>query len=209
MPFMAMAQNNSQIASNQNDTKSETKVSKKAKKANKHEEDLAYLAGTVPEVDGKVVFSFDIDLPGKTAEEVYTIVLSQLTNLTKDEHQTGISQIAIADKEKLSIAATYQEWLTFKDTFLELDRTLMDYTIMANCTTGKCHMDIQRISYKYEIKRRPQYFTAEESITDHVALSKTNDKLMHAYYNKFRRKTVDRMNEIKDTLRKSILASAK
>lgn len=204
MPLMAMAQSNWEVPGAQKAASDNTNAVKVKKAKKVKEDDSHYLKGTVPEIDGKVVYTLDIDLPGKTADEVYAIVYSQLEKLTKDEHQNGVSQIALVDKDAHSIVATYQEWIVFKETFLELDRTLMDYAIKADCKFGKCHMEIMRINYKYEIKRRPQYYAAEEIITDSKILSKDGKKLNNVYFKKFRKKTVDRMNEIQETLRQGI-----
>jgi len=167
------------------------------------EGDRPYLAGAMPEVDGNIVYSLDVNLPGKQADEVYNKVLSQLELLTKDENQTGISKIAIENKEESTIVATYEEWLVFSNKVLQLDRSKMTYIIVAKCYDGSCHLDILRINYKYDLERKPQYFSAEETIADKKILSKDGTKLKKGYI-KFRKKTVDRMNELVATLREGI-----
>lgn len=216
MPLMAMAQNEWVVPQSSQATtpqaKSEVQKAEKQAKAkaekvtNKRqpkEEDIPYLKGAVPEVDGKVVYSLDIDLPGKSAGEIYDMAYAELEKLTQDEHQTGKSKIALVNKNENSIVATFSEWLVFSDKFLMLDRTQFTYIAVAKCTDGKLHIDLERIKYQYEMDRHPQVFSAEESICDKVTLSKDGTKL-RAGYIKFRKKTVDRMNEIMDTLRANI-----
>lgn len=216
LPVMAMAQNEWVVPQSSQATtpqaKSEVqkaekqakaKTEKVANKRQPKEEDIPYLKGAVPEVDGKVVYSLDIDLPGKSAAEIYDIAYAQLEKLAQDEHQTGKSKIALVNKNDYSIVATYSEWLVFADKLLMLDRTQFTYIAVAKCTDGKLHIDFERINYQYELNRRPQYFSAEESICDKVSLSKNGTKLVAGYI-KFRKKTVDRMNEILDTFRANI-----
>lgn len=216
LPLMAMAQNEWVVpqstqanttqanADLQNAEKAAMNKAEKAAKQKKvKESDAPYLKGAVPEVDGKVVYSLDIDLPGKSAAEIYDIAYAQLEKLAQDEHQTGKSKIALVNKNDYSIVATYSEWLVFADKLLMLDRTQFTYIAVAKCTDGKLHIDFERINYQYELNRRPQYFSAEESICDKVSLSKSGTKLVAGYI-KFRKKTVDRMNEILDTFRANI-----
>ena len=50
------------------DTKQEVK---KPKQNEFNQDDAKYLAGTVPEIDGKVVFTLDLNLPGRSAQDIY------------------------------------------------------------------------------------------------------------------------------------------
>ncbi len=212
MPLMAMAQNNwelpearkaeltqSKVKGQKAEKKAQPKADKTSKKGVINDEDRPYLAGAVPVVDGKVVYTVDVDMPGKTADEVYDRAYSLLEMMTKDEHQTGISKIALVNKAEHSVVATFEEWLVFADKMLQLDRTLMTYVILAECSSGKCHMEIQRINYKYDLLRHPQYLSADDIITDKQCVSKDGTKLKRGYI-KFRKKTVDRMKELQKTI---------
>ena len=70
-----------------------------------------YLRGTVPEVDGKVVFSKTIDAPGKSAADIFDILQKYLLKMTKETNQIN-SRLAIANKEAGELAATCEEWPT-------------------------------------------------------------------------------------------------
>lgn len=158
--------------------------------------DAKYLQeGIVPEVDGKVVFSHDIDMNGMPSAEIYDIAYASLDSLANDENQIQ-SGITLVNKKEHIIAAKYSEWLTFQKNFLSVDRTKFNYTIIAHCSDGKLHMTLERISYDYEKQRSSGFHTtAENWITDAKAVNKKHTKLAIGPA-KFRRKTIDRVEEI-------------
>lgn len=169
---------------------------------NKKATDPKYLAGAVPVVDGRVTFTLDKDIPGKNAQEIYDIVYATLNKMTKEENQFNTSQVAIVNKQDHIVAARFKEWLVFQNTFLSLDRTVFNYTVIATCTDGHLNATISRISYAYEMDRGindGMETTAEEWITDENALNKKKDKLIK-YSGKFRQKTIDRKDNIFETL---------
>ena len=150
----------------------------------------------VPEINGKVVFTLDIDIPGdKNAQQIYEKTYTFLDKMAQSENQIE-SGIVLFNKNEHIIAAKYSEWIEFSKNFIMLDRTEFNYTIIAKCTDNHLKMTIERISYEYE-KDRPAGFskTAEELITDKYALNKKKTKLIPISA-KFRRKTIDRKNEI-------------
>lgn len=153
--------------------------------------DAKYLAGAVPVVDGKVTFETTIDAPGKSAEQIYRIMLKSMTEMTKEKGQTEQSRIVLADSANYSIGGSYQEWLVFKSTPLVLDRTRLFYHLIVECTNGKANIKMTKIHYLYEEERDPQTFRAEEWITDEYGLKKNKQKLSRVT-GKFRRKTIDR-----------------
>lgn len=153
--------------------------------------DEKYLAGAVPVVDGKVVFTTTVDAPGKSASEVYAIVKRYLEKMTKEENQFEQSRIVVDDEATHRVAGSYQEWLVFKATALTLDRTRFLYTLMADCEDGKATLTLTRIVYLYEEERDPQTLKAEEWIIDEYGLNRKKTKLSRVA-GKFRRKTIDR-----------------
>lgn len=216
IPIVAMAQSNWELPKSKqvevSESNSDNKKSGKIIKAQKiksaktytiKEEDRPYLVGAVPEVDGKVTYNFTIDMPGKTATEVYDAVYDRLEKFTKSENHTEASRIAIVNKGERSIVTTCKEWLVFSDKILVLDRTKFNYVILANCEAGKVDMTIQRITYEYQTQRDVEFLTAEELIIDSKTLANNGTKLKKKN-SKFRKKTVDRVNEIiqyfKDTI---------
>ena len=133
--------------------KSNKADSKDATLAVKDIKDWKYIQkGAVPEVDGKVVFTHDIDVNSKSAQQIYDIVYTTLDSLTAKPEQIN-SSIALINRKAFSIVARYQEWLEFSKSFISLDRTKMNYVIIANCSDNKLHLSLERISYAYEENR--------------------------------------------------------
>ena len=166
-------------------------------------EDPKYLAGAIPLIDGKIVFTLDQDVPGKSAQQIYDILYKVLNQMTKEEGQFKESQVALVNKQDHIIAARFKEWLVFQNTFLSLDRTIFNYTIIANCSDGHANITLSRMSYQYEMDRpdtEAVETVAEDWITDGFALNKKKTKLAK-YTGKFRRKTIDRKDNIFETLK--------
>ena len=153
--------------------------------------DQKYLVGAVPVVDGKVQFTKEISAPGKSAAQIYDIILKYFTQLTKEDNQLEQSRIVGKDSINHSVAGSYQEWLVFKNKPLVLDRTRFMYTLTAQCEDGKATITMRRIYYYYDEERDPQTYLAEEWITDEYGLKKNKQKLSRVS-GKFRRKTIDR-----------------
>lgn len=155
-----------------------------------------YLAGAVPEVDGKVVFETTIKAPGKSKKEIYNILLDEFTKMTKEENQFEQSRIVLSDDEHFEkVIASYQEWLVFKNKPLELDRTRLFFNLMADIKDGEATVKMTRIYYLYDEERQPTTFQAEEWITDRYGLTKKKNKTSRVS-GKFRRKTIDRKDYI-------------
>ena len=182
VPLTLWAQDNTWEINEEEEVKKEAKAKPKV--------DEKYLKGAVPEVDGKVVFSTSINAPGKTAAQIYDILLQYMERMTKTTNQIQ-SKIITADADKHEITGAYQEWLVFKKTALSLDRTRFMYALNAQCSDGRADIKMTRIRYLYEEERSPQHMTAEEWITDKESVNKKNTKLM-PMSGKFRRKTIDR-----------------
>lgn len=172
-----------------------------ATKAPKKERDKEYLKkGAVPEVNGNIIFTLDINTPGKSAQEIYDKVYTYLDNLSQEDNQIN-SGIAIFNKKEHTVAAKYSEWLEFTKKYLILDRTEFNYTIIATCTDGHLKMTLERISYNYEEGRETGFKTsAENLISDKYAINKKGTRLIPGSA-KFRRKTIDRKNQIFNAVR--------
>ncbi len=168
-----------------------------------NEKDREYLAGTVPEVDGKVVFSADIPTTGTTAEDNYQKAYQYLDRLAHEDCQTNKSQVAIVNPQEHSIVATYCENLTLFKGALELDRTIFNYVIVVTCSDTDVNVSIERLSFDYKYTKEPTHMTAEEIITDSKLLTGNGTRLKKTYA-KFRRATVDRMRTIIAGLREAL-----
>lgn len=200
LPMWVMAQDNVwEIPDDQPQNEVNVKKEKPAKP--KKTENPKYLAGAVPEVDGKVVFTLDKDVPGMSAEDIYNkaySVIQQVVEESKDKEITPESRIAAVNKTEHTIAARINEWLVFSSKFLSLDRTRFNYTLVAHATDGHIKVTMERLSYAYEVGRdngSGLKIKAEDWITDKEALNKKKTKLLNGS-NKFRRKTIDRKDNI-------------
>lgn len=174
-------------------------------KAGETNPDAKYLTGAVPEVNGKVVFEKLIRVPSKTKKQIYDILLSQFTKMTKEANQFEQSRIAYNDTlDNKQLVASYQEWLVFKNKPLVLDRTRLFYQLIADIKDGEVLIKMNRIYYLYDEERTPTTYQAEEWITDRYGLNRKMTKLARVS-GKFRRKTIDRKDYIFGRLEKELL----
>lgn len=154
-----------------------------------------YLGDVVPVVDGQVVWerTFTNDA---NVEANYEAMLAYLNELTHEENQTEQSMVALVNKAEHSIACRMEEWLTFSSSLISLDRTKMNYTLAVFCADGSVRVKAFRIHYIYpQQHHKDELYLAEEWITDEYAVNKKHTRLL-PHSGKFRRKTVDRMEEL-------------
>ena len=162
----------------------------------KENRDAKYLVdNAVPVVDGVVCWEKTIEAPGKTAAQIYDIILTQMEKMTTEPNQIANSNVAIKNDEKHELGAVYHEWLVFKSSALSLDRTQMNFQLIVNCADGKAALKMKHITYDYDMERKPQHYKAEEWITDKYCVNKKHTKL-YPISGKFRRKTIDRKDFI-------------
>lgn len=156
-----------------------------------------YLSGAVTEKDGKVVWGLNIDLKGKTTQQIYDATIKTFQSYTKQDNQLEGSKIALVNKAEHIIVAQVKEWLVFKDAFLALDRAKLQYNLVATCMDGKLNVTMGRISYIYDGNdgKGETRILAEEAINDKNGLNKKKTKLTPGWA-RFRIKTVDRKDEV-------------
>ena len=164
-----------------------------------------YLGPVVPEVDGEVkwekTFTNNAD-----AMTNYNTMVEFLTAMTKEEDQLEKSKVSIVNKEERKVVCHFEEWMTFAKKALVLDRTRFIYTLLAECEGNKVKVTIFRINYWYEEQRDGgEHFKAEEWITDKWGLNKKRTRLAKIS-GKFRRKTVDRVEEIYNNIAQCLSA---
>lgn len=149
-------------------------------------DDTRYLAGAVPEVDGKVVFSKEFQIPGMSQAQIYDTMKKWMTERLKENNNQD-SRVVYENQAEGTIAGIGEEWLVFRSAALMLDRSLMNYQITVTCMPNSCRVELEKIRYNY---RETENYKAEEWITDKYALKKDKKKLVRAMA-KWRRKTVD------------------
>ncbi|HJF92864.1 MAG TPA: DUF4468 domain-containing protein [Mediterranea massiliensis] len=152
-------------------------------------DDSKYLAGAVPEEDGKVVFSKEFSIPGMSQDEIFER-MKKWMELRLKKNQNETSRVVYTNKEKGQIVGMGEEWIVFASSALSLDRTRITYQLSAFCQPEKCEFRIEKIRYTYREGRDQEKYVAEEWITDQYALNKSQTKLVLGLA-KWRRKTVD------------------
>ena len=166
--------------------------------AKEKRDDSKYLAGAVPEVNGQVLFQQTFAVKDKNKQEIYTVMKNYIRQMTQEEIQMRGTKMAMEDSLEGTVVSRFEEWMTFKKKPFVWDRTRFRYLLTAECSDGKCHMTLTQISYYYEEDNEGyngRTYRAEEWINDANALNKAKTKLLWGSA-KFRRKTVDRVEEI-------------
>lgn len=166
--------------------------------AKEKRDDSKYLAGAVPEVNGQVLFQQTFTVKDKNKQEIYTVMKNYIRQMTQEEIQMRGTKMAMEDSLEGTVVGRFEEWMTFKKKPFVWDRTRFRYLLTAECSDGKCHMTLTQISYYYEEDNEGyngRTYRAEEWINDANALNKAKTKLLWGSA-KFRRKTVDRVEEI-------------
>ena len=204
MPMLGMAQSNVWEVPDEDKQDVEKPKPVKVEKT----DDPKYLAGAVPVVDGKVVFTLDKDVPGMSADSIYAKtykVIEGIVKETKADDLEPASRIAAVNKAEHTVAAVMKEWLVFSSNFISLDRTEFDYVLIAQATDGHIKVTMERLNYAYEMNRGSSALKtkAEDWITDKYALNKKGTRLTKGS-GKFRKKTIDRKDNIFGRISKAL-----
>ena len=163
-----------------------------------------YLKGAVPVENGVVTFWKSFSVPGQTDKQLYENMLFFVKdNLVAKGIEDAWTRVISDGKEDGIIAARVEEWMVFSKKFLALDQTRLRYQITVTTGQGKVDISITQISYLYGeewLENKPtgkggEVYRAEEWITDEHALNKKGTKVLSGS-GKFRRKTIDRVNEL-------------
>lgn len=171
--------------------------------AHKDDKNPKYLLGAVPEVNGVVTFQKDFSVTDKNEQQIYDILLAYIKNSLMagaiQNQQPQYTRIISEEKESGTIVARIEEYMTFKRIpVVSLDRTRFRYLLSAIVKGQKVSLTITQISYYYNEDmdgKNGVPYKAEEWITDKEAVNKKGTKL-YPRSGKFRRKTVDRVQEI-------------
>ena len=127
------------------------------------EDNSKYLAGAVPVVNGKVIFTEHIQAPGLSKQQVYDVLLKWAEKrFAPSKGQKG--RVAYFDKERGQIACLGEEYLQLSATnSFFLDRATIKYRLVMNCLDGSCKMEMYNISYFHGDNKEME---AEDWITD-------------------------------------------
>lgn len=148
--------------------------------------DQKYLEGSVPVIDGKVVFQKDIQLASNSGTEVYQIAKAWATKRFDREE----CRVVYENPDKGELAVAGKEYIVFTNNALSLDRSKMSYSVLIFCSNHSCSIRLTNIKYEYNVtyKKEPEKYTAEEWITDKHALYKGK---LNRISGKFRRETIN------------------
>ena len=157
-----------------------------------HAQSDKYMAGAVPEVDGKVVFTRELNVSGFSGEQIYNALLDW-SHKTFTENS---SRILYTDAQRGVIAAQGEEVMIIKIGLFPGKVKAM-YMLTINSSDGKCTLTTSRIRYKNNpsSKDGEEIITAEEYITDKYALNKTKTKIFRGTGD-YRSKTIDIVDRI-------------
>ena len=109
-----------------------------------------YLAGAVPEVNGKVVFRRELELPGWSQDQIFDKVKEWLVRSEQQDQDIILNRnIVREDKAKGEIYVQNQEYLVFVDRGLSLDRADFSFLQRYICSPGKCVLEVSRLKYVY------------------------------------------------------------
>lgn len=162
--------------------------------------DAKYLAkDAVPVKNGRVVFTHEYEVP-MNVNDIYTALQEWMEEQYALVEGMPNHKVISTDKNVYEMTAGGEEWLVFTNKFLSLDRTRLYYKLQLSCYDKKIVANIYDVHYWYEEEREGGVkYTAEEWITDEWAVNKKGTKLAKKS-GKFRRKTIDRVEEIFNNL---------
>ena len=164
-------------------------------KDSKENKELYLQKNAVPEINGQVIWTEQVEVPGATADELYDKAYAYLTERPQGSNQLEGSKVALVNWHEHSIVATVHEKLIFSSSFLSLDYTRFNYVLQATCRDGQAMLTMSRLTYNYDVQGNISNFAAETWITDKYAVNKKQTRLLPVS-GKFRRATVDRKNSI-------------
>ena len=158
--------------------------------------DAKYLAkNAVPVENGRVIFTHEFEVPMNVGD-IYVAVQEWMNEQFAPVEEMPNHKMISTNKEAYEMTAGGEEWLVFTNKFLSLDRTRLYYKLKLTCYDKKFVANIYDIRYWYEEEREGGVkYSAEEWITDEWAVNKKGTKLAKKS-GKFRRKTIDRVEEI-------------
>jgi hypothetical protein len=161
--------------------------------------DKKYGIGAVPVVNGRVLLERDVNILGASSQEVFDQAM-QWVEQRFVKPTVLKAKVVETDSEAKRIVVTAEEYLVFRNTFLVLDRTRINYWLEITARDNGYTLKMTRISYWYEEERNGGVkFTAEEWITDDECFNKKKTRLLRGT-GKFRIKTIDLIDNLSRSL---------
>lgn len=158
------------------------------------QQNAKYLAGAVPEIDGKIVFSRTITVNNNISSKDLFQLMDKWAKDNYTSDSDSKNRVLLSDEADLSIACLGDNKLVFKKNAFVLDQASMIYQLILNIEKGKCEAVIRNIKYDYPSESK-SLLPAEDVISDETALDQKKGKL-YKRFDKFRIHTVDSVNGI-------------
>ncbi len=149
-------------------------------------------ADAVPVVDGEVQWVCNLPNTGKTDAQLKKGVDEFIKKLKGQKAVTTVTPLPTTDGSQ-SYAVV--ETLTFTANFISLDQTQFSYVLEAKEQNGNASLTMSNLRYNYKQNNKMERYSAEEWIVDKYAVNKKHTRLL-PITGKFRRKTIDRKNEL-------------
>lgn len=155
-----------------------------------------YGKGAVPIVNGRVTFERTIHtLDGYSASQIF----DQAKQWSEKRFaKPTVLKASIVEMDPIAkrIVLNAEEYITFRNTFLVLDRTRINYWLEITAVDNGFTLKMTRINYWYEEERDGgQRFTAEQYITDEECYNAKQTKFLRGF-GKFRIKTIDLVDQL-------------
>lgn len=153
--------------------------------------DARYGKGAVPVVNNRVTFEKTISaLNGFDEQQVYEKAVKWVEK--RFVKPTVIAAKTVEnDPVNHRIVINAEEYIVFKNRFLVLDRSRINYWLEIKAVDNGFTIKMTRINYWYEEERDGgMRFTAEEWITDEQCFNNSGTKFLRSS-GKFRTKTID------------------
>lgn len=175
----------------------------KTKNKAKDNADAPYLAGAVPTTaEGVVCFERTFTSSRLSKTDIFNILKDIAQDKVSETEHLEVSRIISESQDTL--VASICEPLYFKKKKWEADSTIIKYQYFATVKDNSATLRIWFISYCYEQNRLSGFnYKAEEWITDKYALTKNKQRLLKGP-GKFRRKTIEYVNELFSDIEKRI-----
>ena len=166
----------------------------------------AYMEGSVPEVNGQVVFSKTISAEGKSRADIYRSVAAWASARFMADVENGkwndpayfrnlqYARVTKADSQSAQIECQGNEEQVFSNKILAKDYTVIDYVLAISISDGKATATMRNIVYTYDFQTDRERRGAEQVITDLQVFNKNGQWIKQN--RKFRVKTVDLANEL-------------
>lgn len=176
------------------------------KSENKISEEATAKSYSVPEVDGRVVFTKTIEAPGKSKSEIYAKIGSWADRRFQREATRGewpndnffenlmYASVKEANKAEGRIVCQGAENLIFTKRALVKNWTECYYITTFTIEDGKVNVKVGTISYVYRGSGNDERIKAEDWITDKETFTKSGKPRKNPA--KFRAKTVGMVNQI-------------